>query len=142
VTIRRASLEARLRRLADIVRRLRRYREAPRERFLADEDLQWLVERGLHLACEIVLDVGNHILAGAIGRPAEGYEQILTRLSAEGVLSKALLDEVGGLGSFRNVLVHAYMDIDAGRVHDALLRAPERFERFSAEILAWLDRRG
>jgi uncharacterized protein YutE (UPF0331/DUF86 family) len=140
LTLRREAIEARLRRLADVIRRLRRFREAPRERFLADEDLQWLVERGLHLGCEIVLDVGNHILAGALGRPADTYEQILARLGAEGVLSKELLDEVGGLGAFRNVLVHAYMNIDAARVYEALARAPERFERFSTEILAWLER--
>ena len=123
------------------MRRLRKLQQIPLDRFLADEDLQWLAERGLHLGCEIVLDVGNHLLSGAFGRPAETYEQILSGLGREGVLSAALVEEVGGLGGFRNVLVHAYLDVDPERVWTILQRAPERFERFSRELVAWLAAR-
>lgn len=63
------------------------------------------------------------------------------RYSAEGVRSEALLDEVGGLGSFRNVLVHGYLDLDHDRVYSILERAPERFEAFAREVFAWLERR-
>lgn len=141
MTVRRHAVEARLRRLQHVIARLRKLREVPLERFRADEDLQWLAERGLHLGCEIVLDVGNHLLAGAFGRPAETYEQILTGLGREGVLSEALVEEVGGLGGFRNVVVHAYLELDPVRVFEVLQRAPERFERFAREITAWLARR-
>jgi uncharacterized protein YutE (UPF0331/DUF86 family) len=131
-------VEARLRRLQGVIRRLRKLRDVSLERFLEDEDAQWLVERGLHLGCEIVLDVGNHVLSGAFGRPAETYDQILLGLGREGVLSAELVEEVGGIGGFRNVLVHAYLDLDAVRVWTVLQRAPERLERFAHEIVAWL----
>jgi hypothetical protein len=71
VTLRRPAVEAGLRRLHAVNRRLRRYRAEGTERIRADEDLQWLVERGLQLGCEIVLDVGNHVLVGAFSRPSE-----------------------------------------------------------------------
>jgi hypothetical protein len=53
VTLRPSAIEARLRRLQDVIRRLRKLRGISRERFRDDEDAQWLVERGLHLGCQI-----------------------------------------------------------------------------------------
>jgi uncharacterized protein YutE (UPF0331/DUF86 family) len=99
------------------------------------------VERGLHLGCEIALDVGNHVLAGAFSRTPETYEQILDALAAEAVLSAGLRAELTGLGGFRNVLVHDYLDVDPERVIAALARVPERFETFAAELHRWLATR-
>jgi uncharacterized protein YutE (UPF0331/DUF86 family) len=138
VTLRRPAVEARLRRLQDVIRRLRKLQATPLSRFREDEDVQWLAERGLHLGCQIVLDVGSHVLSGAFGRPAETYEQILAGLGRERVLSTALVEEVGGLGGFRNILVHAYLDLDPERVWEVLQRAPDRFERFAREVSSWL----
>ena len=140
--LRARALEARLRRLREVTRRLRRYRERGMDRLARDEDLAWLVERGLQLGCEIVLDTANHILAGAFGRCAETYEQMLDALAAEAVLSPELRSDLRGLGGFRNVLVHDYLELDPARVTAALERAPEQFERFAREVHAWLARRG
>lgn len=141
MTLRPRAIEARLRRLHQVIGRLRRYRERGADDLRKDEDLQWLVERGLHLGCEILLDVGNHVLAGAFSRTPETYEQILDALAAEGVLSAPVRAELKGLGGFRNVLVHDYLDIDPDRVIAALARAPERFESFAADIHRWLAAR-
>lgn len=141
MTLRHAAVEARLRRLHQITRRLRRFRTRGADQIRQDEDLQWLVERGLHLGCEIVLDVGNHVLVGVFARPSEQYEEILTGLAAEGVISPELRAELAGLGGFRNVLVHDYLDIDVDRVIAALEQAPERFDRFAQELHDWIARR-
>jgi uncharacterized protein YutE (UPF0331/DUF86 family) len=50
-----------------------------------------------------------------------------------------LVEEVGGLGGFRNLLVHAYLDLDPERVWEILQRAPDRFERFGREMTTWLE---
>jgi uncharacterized protein YutE (UPF0331/DUF86 family)/predicted nucleotidyltransferase len=140
VTLRPRSLEGRLRRLQTVVRRLRRYRDLGADGIVGNEDLEWAVERGLHLGCEIVLDVGNHILASAFSRTTETYEQILDALHAEAVISAELRAELAGLGGFRNVLVHDYLDLDMDRVLAALDAAPDRLARFAAEVHAWLSR--
>jgi uncharacterized protein YutE (UPF0331/DUF86 family) len=141
VTLRPRSVEGRLRRLQHVVRRLRHYRALARADIEGNQDLEWALERGLHLGCEILLDVGNHVLAGAFGRTADSYEEILSALADEGVLSAALRQALTGLGGFRNVLVHDYLDLDMDRVFDVLQRAPEQFEAFAAELHAWLARR-
>lgn len=141
MTLRPRSVEGRLRRLQHVVRRLRHYRALARADIEGNQDLEWALERGLHLGCEILLDVGNHVLAGAFGRTADSYEEILSALADEGVLSAALRQALTGLGGFRNVLVHDYLDLDMDRVFDVLQRAPEQFEAFAAELHAWLARR-
>lgn len=141
MTLRPHALEARLRRLTQVTRRLRRYRERGSDQLARDEELQWLVERGLQLGCEIVLDTANHVLAGAFGRSTETYEQLLDSLAAEEVMSPELRADLRGLGGFRNVLVHGYLEIDPARVTAALEKAPEQFERFATELHAWLSRR-
>jgi uncharacterized protein YutE (UPF0331/DUF86 family) len=84
-----------------------------------------------------VLDGGAHRLSGAFGRPAETYELILSGLGREGVLSAALVEEVGGLAGFRNIRVLAYLDLDPERVWAVLQNAPDRFEQFGREVVAW-----
>ena len=138
MTVRPVAIEARLRRLEHVVRRLKRYRALGNDRIREDEDVQWLVERGLHLGCEIVLDVGNHVLVGAFGRSSNTYEDILTGLASEGVIDTGLRAELAGLGGFRNVLVHGYLDVDLDRVLAALETAPERFDRFAQAVHDWL----
>ena len=95
------------------------------------------VEARLHLGCEIVLDVGNHVLVGAFSRASETYEDILTGLAAEGVIDGGLRSELAGFGGLRNVLVHGDLDVDLDRVLAALDTAPERFSRFSHPVHEW-----
>lgn len=45
---------------------------------------------------------------------------------------------MAGLGGFRNVLVHGYLDIDSARVLDAHERAPNLFSEFRVEIERWV----
>ena len=142
MTLRPRALEARLRRLQDVARRLRSYRDRGADRLAKDEDLAWLVERGLQLGCEVVLDTANHIVAGAFGRAAKTYEQMLDVLGTEAVISSELRADLCGLGGFHNVLVHDYLELDPARVIAALEKVPEQFDRFASELHAWLARRG
>ena len=135
------ALRERLAKLEEVVDRLREIAVVDRDDFLRDYRSQWLAERGLELAAQPVLDIGNHILAGEFGESATEYEGILKGLGARAVLSPALGKRLQGLGGFRNILVHGYLGIDAEKVFAALQRSASDFTDFEAEILAWLDRR-
>lgn len=135
------ALRERLAKLEEVVGRLRDVAAVTREDFLRYYRSQWLAERGLELAAQAVLDIGNHILAGEFGESATEYEGILKGLGGRGVLSPALGKRLQGLGGFRNVLVHGYLGIDPEKVYAALQRSARDFTDFEAEILAWLDRR-
>jgi hypothetical protein len=72
----------------------------------------WLAERGLQLAAEIALDIGNHILSAHFGVSARDYEDVLTQLAACGVIDAEL--RTRGLGA-SVLLVHGYLKLDGPR---------------------------
>jgi uncharacterized protein YutE (UPF0331/DUF86 family) len=49
------------------------------------------------------------------------------------------LEELKGLGGFRNVLVHGYQRVDPERVVEHL-GPPIRFSRFARAVRDWLER--
>ena len=116
----------RLLRLEEVVSRLE---ELQREGIDPRGDFRqaWLAERGMQLAAEIALDVGNHILSAHFGVLTRYYEDVLTQLATCGVIDSELRERFRGLGGFRNLLVHGYLNLDADRVAQVLADAPERF---------------
>lgn len=135
------ALRERLAKLEEVVERLREVARVGRDEFLRDYEPRWLAERGLEIAAQAILDIGNHILAGEFGESATEYEGIVRGLGARGVVSAELANRLRGLGGFRNILVHGYLTIDSTRVYEALQRSAVDFTDFEAAILAWLDRR-
>lgn len=62
--LRPTAVRDRLRRLRQVVRNLQELRDIDEEDFVATYRNYWLAERGLQLAAEALLDVGNHLLVG------------------------------------------------------------------------------
>ena len=98
----------------------------------------WAAERGLQIASEILLDVGNHVLAAHFGDSATDYENVITKLAEHTVVDEGLRSRLKGLGGFRNVLVHGYLELDPDRVAEHLAKAPADFSDFVRAIRAWL----
>lgn len=138
MTLRPQVVRERLRKLREILGRLQLVQQVPREEFLASFRHYWLAEHGLHLAAEAVFDVGNHILAGHFNIHPPDYEAVLERLAEQGVISQPLRERLRGLGGFRNVLVHAYMEVDEKRVYASLHGELEGFDAFAEEIEEFL----
>jgi len=141
VVLRVEALRERLAKLEEVIARLREVAAVSFDAFARDYRHAWLAERGLELGAQAVLDIGNHILAGAFGESASEYEDIIRQLGVHGVLSAPLVARLRGLGGFRNILVHGYLRLDPQKVYDGLQRSAPDFTDFQAEILAWLDRR-
>ncbi len=90
------------------------------------------------LAAEILLDTGNHILSAHFGESARDYEDVITQLAAHTVIDEHSRTRLKGLGGFRNVLVHGYLELDPDRVADHLAKAPAAFSEFLRAIRACL----
>jgi uncharacterized protein YutE (UPF0331/DUF86 family) len=140
MTLRPAVVHERLRKLREILTNLEEVRKVPREDFVASFRHYWLAERGLHLAAETVFDIGNHLLAGHFNVHPADYEQVLVKLEERGVISPGLLERITGLGGFRNVLVHGYLEIDEERVYESLQNELGAFDAFAQEIEGFVSR--
>jgi len=104
--------EERLARLARELALLDDARQIGRDAYLADEALQQRVERALQVAIQACIDIATHFVASwGLGAP-EGYADVFERLRLSGELDGELAEALMGAVGQRNLLVHAYLDID------------------------------
>ena len=137
---RRQAIMSRLDAMCRAVIRLRSHQETPLADFLRNQDEQWIVERGLQLAAEAALDICNHIAAALQLPPPEDYTQAVDRLAEAGILPGSFAAEFRKIGGFRNILTHAYLEIDATIVHQVLVERLQDFDLFARHIAAFLER--
>ena len=113
-------LSTRLNALEGYLADLRPFAKRSRDEFVRESGLHHLAERLLHLACECVIDIAHHIIADEGYRQPSTYRDAIAVLAEEGVVDDALADRVAAWVGFRNVLAHAYLDIDHGRSYDSI----------------------
>lgn len=129
------------RRLREIDRRvgaLRGIQAEGRQRFLDDEALQAQAERHLQLAIQSAIDVAVHLLAEESARTPEDYGAAFRLLTDLDVVDEQLAERLARAAGLRNVLVHAYLDVDPQQVWDHLGRLDD-FERFAAAVQGYVD---
>ncbi len=136
------SIIQRLTELDRTLQELAKYRAIDQEMLRQDLSQRWIIERGLITAASIILDIADHILAGHAGLYAETYENSLEELYHYKVISAQLYQHLKGLGGFRNILVHSYLNINTTIVFEHFQKALDIFPVFAQEILAWLDQVG
>ena len=113
-------------------------RALPREDFLANPKHYLLAERCLQLAIECLTDICYYVAGKSRwGKPANSAEAILL-MGHKGVLTSDFAERIVGMANFRNILVHAYLAIDRGIVHDHVQEV-EDFYEFERQMLAYLD---
>jgi uncharacterized protein YutE (UPF0331/DUF86 family) len=116
----RAAVEARLARLDRELSMIEQVRRAGRDRFLADDGLQHQAERALQLAIQICIDVGAHLVAARGLRAPDEYRDVFERLSRDDTLDTPLADRLKDAVGQRNLLVHAYVDLDPALIWEKL----------------------
>jgi len=101
----------------------RRYREylddlAAREdgALRADFAVMGGVQHYLLLAIETVLDLGSHVISSEGYALPGSYADVFRVLHEEGVVAEELAERLMAMARFRNVLVHAYAEVDEDRV--------------------------
>ncbi len=136
-----SAIRARFARLERCVAKLRETtEELDLEAYLKDDFLQDVVAHNLQVACQIVLDVSTHLVAEQGWEAPESYEQVVRILAKHGVISEELASRLRGMAGFRNILVHAYLDVDQEIVFAAATDHLEDYELFARAVMAWLER--
>jgi uncharacterized protein YutE (UPF0331/DUF86 family) len=95
----------------------------------------------LHLwqAVQIVIDVAVSACVGlGLGSPPS-YGDAFRMLGDHGIIDTELASRLARAAGFRNLLVHAYADLDLARVHQAATQGPDDLLAFLAAIRDHLD---
>lgn len=132
------------RHLLSLFRRYRSYLDELASRgdevLLDDFALMGAVQHYLLLAVETVLDLGSHVISSEGYEPPGSYADVFRVLRDEELLDEDLADRLMAMARFRNVLVHAYADVDAERVLRILHESVSDLDRF-IEVLSERFRR-
>jgi uncharacterized protein YutE (UPF0331/DUF86 family) len=132
-------IEARLKELDAVVVQLNRYRDLKPETMKQDLEKRWVIERGLEAGAQLILDIADHILSSHFGYYSETYEDTLKGLLEKNVISNDLYDQIKGLGSLRNILIHQYVQVDLGIVFNSFYKSLKVFPLFAEEIISWIE---
>lgn len=130
----RDALSARLSALNEYLAFLRPFRKHSREEFASNPAVHHLAERYLHLACECVLDIAHHVISERGYRQPVSYKDAIDVLREAGHLDASLASRIQNWMGLRNVLVHLYLAIDHGRVHDAIVEDLEDIQEFARSL--------
>ena len=137
MVVNRLTVERRLFKLEQSLRKLKELSEVSWDVYIQDEGIQDRVERNLQIAAQTCIDIGSHVIADRGYRPPYGYGDIFTILLEEGLLPSALANTMKRIAGFRKILVHDYLEIDPEIVYDSLQKI-EDFKKFANHVVTWL----
>ena len=92
------------------------------------------VERYLRLAIQVALDISDHIVAGDRLGAVEEHRDAIPLPGQSGYLPAELAQRLIPMAGLRDILVHDYLEVDRGGIHDLLQDGLEDFEQFAYRI--------
>lgn len=120
------------------LQQLRKYEGVDKEELENNLDKLWIVERGLQLCIQVILDIGNHVVSEK-GVVVEQYSDIFEELIKQGVISENYGNRIRGMAGFRNILVHEYADVDIEILVEVLNNSLSDFEQFALYINNYIE---
>lgn len=112
--------------------RLADLRDLPRDHYVAEKAFEgrYLVQA----AAQLCIDVANHAIASEGWRVPADFGDAFAVLQDQGVLDTELAARLQDLAGLRDLLVHAYADIDDARIHAALQDGLQDLSRFAQAV--------
>lgn len=114
------SVDARLERLAELLAESERIRVGGRDAYDAGFRDRLAAQHAIQLAIQICVDIGAHLIAELGLRMPDDYKGVFAALGEPLGLTPDLVEGLSAAAGMRNVLVHAYLEVDDDKVWDAL----------------------
>ena len=133
---------ARLAAMNQYVDELSQFRPLARDEFLGDLRNYRTVERDFQLAAQAAIDIASHILVADFPHRPQGYRQVIEALGEVSVLPPDLAERFVMVASFRNILVHEYLEVDLDILYECLQNDLDDFRLFGRYIADYLVRSG
>ena len=130
-------IEQHIQNMEEALTELGRYGNISFEEFQRDLSLRWIVEKGLEILIQNLLDIGAHLLASQIKNDWEDYGEVILKMGKHRVIPQAFSDKIKGMAGLRNILIHEYLKIDLDKLFDYLKYRLEDFVLFIQYIRAY-----
>ncbi len=96
-------------------------------------------ERALHLAIEVVTDVGSYLIDGFIMRDASSYEDIMEINHEEKVFDGEIYQVLLQLVSLRKPLVQEYYTWNRSELHPLTKLLPDVLKKFAEQVREYIQ---
>lgn len=126
--------DRRLERLELAIADLRGIASVEAHAFVTGRPLQAQAERWTQVAVETCLDLAHHLIADRGWPTPSTHREAFRILAKEGVLDEQLAERMAGWAGLRNILVHLYLDVDHGRLHEVLRTELDDLSAYAAAI--------
>jgi uncharacterized protein YutE (UPF0331/DUF86 family) len=128
-------LATRIAKIREELRHLVRLEILSPEEFKLSSTEQHAVERELQIVIEACLDIGHHVIAReGLRRPGD-YRDVFKVLREAGIIEANLGYRLEDMASFRNRLVHGYLEVEPARVYQIARNELGDVEAFVASIV-------
>ena len=132
-------IEEHLQKMEEALAKLTMYQDLSPEVLNSDLGLQWILEKGLQVLIQNLLDIGAHVLAGGFKNDWDDYSQIIRKLAVHGVIPSAFADKIKGMAGLRNILVHDYLRVDLEKLIEFVQFRLEDFLVFMRLVREYLQ---
>jgi uncharacterized protein YutE (UPF0331/DUF86 family) len=123
-------IEQHIQNMEEALANLSKYKNISFEEFQKDLSLVWIVEKGLEILIQNLLDIGAHLLASEIKNDWEDYGEVILKLGNHGIVPQEFSDQIKGMAGLRNILFHEYLRIDLNKLFDYFKYRLEDFIQF------------
>ncbi|MBI5477941.1 MAG: DUF86 domain-containing protein [Deltaproteobacteria bacterium] len=132
-------VRAKIKRLRHVTGLLHGCLPARPDALAADEDVLHLVAFRVYLGLQEALDVASHVIADEGWGPAASLREHFELLARHGVLQPALAQSLADGVKVRNLIGHAYGDVDPAKLHAAATILPALLGDFCAQVLGFAE---
>ncbi len=116
-------------------------RDTDKETLEENFELRSAIERNFHLAIESTIDIGEMIISEEGFERPEDYRSVFLILGKHGILPKNFAEKFSLAAGLRNILVHAYEEVDLGMLHEFLTKNLSDFNEFAKHIARYIENR-
>lgn len=120
--------------LETAINQLRKLQRYSFDEIKDDLEKLWAVEHGLQIAIQIIIDIGNHIIAEIGENEIDKYTDIFDKLVKHNIIPSEFAVNIKGMIGFRNLLVHRYGEVNIEIIYEILQSRLHDFERFAGYI--------
>ena len=137
------TLGAKLRAMRRLLDELDRIGAVDVDRFAREFSTQLVVERIVSQLVDLAAGINTHVLTTETGESPPDVQRSFTAVADTGLIDHDLAERLAPSAGLRNVLIHAYVDLDLARLVAAVPLASEQYAEYVRQVARWVtDRNG
>jgi uncharacterized protein YutE (UPF0331/DUF86 family) len=135
------SVRAKLRRMDELIDQLAEIGPVDTARLAAEPVTALAIERIITLLVDLAFACNSHVVAATLERTPDSYGESFDLAAEAGMIDGELAKSLRPSAGMRNVLVHAYLDVDHERVASAVPMAVEQYREYVRQVADFLQHR-